>query len=560
MKGSGQEEVPVHAHRSGTSRVNQIATVEDVSKQEQLHSASTALLNLLKSPACLLDSIGNIVHMNQSWRERAHFASPKSKSMSWVQSIWPEDRHIAISHIRSITATRRKTDFTCRLWNDAETARWYLLSLQPATDIAADEHQWLCIATDIQALKSREAELEHRLSIQTDMLDISVDCIKLIAIDGTVGHMNKAGCRALGIPDKSSFGMPWLPLLPSDVWAVGEEALNEARAGKFSRFPGRSVLPGEAPQYWDNMLTPVMGPNGRPSMVLCVSREVTTERLAQEALRQSEERLKTAAKIGGLGIWEYDIEKDKIYCDEACNQVLGRDPHQPVEFIKELQPFIHADDLDWLTHAIGTTAEFVAENSNRAMVFRIIRPDGDVRWVRTGASVFRDNADMPSRVIGFVIDITDTQRGELVRREERLAVKSRNAPLAHDVVAHAPIEQVKISERSSSSTTLPYHLRKAEEYLEGNWHRIVPIEELAVVADVGVRTLFRSFNQFRGCSPMQFARLVRLHRAREILSNPDSETTVIGTALACGYSNASHFARHYVQAFGERPSQTLTSR
>jgi PAS domain-containing protein len=303
VKGSGQEEVPVHAHRSGTSRVNQIATVEDVSKQEQLHSASTALLNLLKSPACLLDSIGNIVHMNQSWRERAHFASPKSKSMSWVQSIWPEDRHIAISHIRSITATRRKTDFTCRLWNDAETARWYLLSLQPATDIAADEHQWLCIATDIQALKSREAELEHRLSIQTDMLDISVDCIKLIAIDGTVGHMNKAGCRALGIPDKSSFGMPWLPLLPSDVWAAGEEALNEARAGKFSRFPGRSVLPGETPQYWDNMLTPVMGPNGRPSMVLCVSREVTTERLAQEALRQSEERLKpqrrSAASVFG---------------------------------------------------------------------------------------------------------------------------------------------------------------------------------------------------------------------------------------------------------------------
>jgi hypothetical protein len=90
---------------------------------------------------------------------------------------------------------------------------------------------------------------------------------------------------------------------------------------------------------------------------------------------------------------------------------------------------------------------------------------------------------MPSRVIGFVIDITDTQRGELVRREERLAVKGRNAPLAHDVVAHAPIEQVKSSGRSSSSTTLPYHLRKAEEYLEGNWHRIVPIEELAVVAD-----------------------------------------------------------------------------
>jgi PAS domain S-box-containing protein len=111
--------------------------------------------------------------------------------------------------------------------------------------------------------------------------------------------------------------------------------------------------------------------------------------------------------------------------------------------------------------------------------------------------------------------------------------------------------------QGAASTAAPHHLRKVEEYIEANWNRLVSIEELAAVAGVGTRTLFRSFSQFRGRSPMQFARLVRLRRARELLSTPTSETTVIGTALACGYSNASHFARHYFEAFGERPSRTL---
>jgi transcriptional regulator GlxA family with amidase domain len=103
--------------------------------------------------------------------------------------------------------------------------------------------------------------------------------------------------------------------------------------------------------------------------------------------------------------------------------------------------------------------------------------------------------------------------------------------------------------------TAPHHVRVAEEYLSANWDRLVPIEELVAVSGVGMRTLFRSFNQHRGQSPMQFARLIRLRRAQELLSSPTPETTVLGTALACGYSNSGHFARQYFNAFGERPYQ-----
>lgn len=142
--------------------------------------------------------------------------------------------------------------------------------------------------------------------MQTDMLNISVDCIKLIAPNGNLLHMNRAGCRALGVDQDSGFGMPWLPLLPEDVWNEGATALEQARKGAFSRFPGRSVVPGQETQYWDNMLTPILDADGKTTAILCVSREVTRERLALDLLRRNEERLAIAVRVSGLGVWDYD--------------------------------------------------------------------------------------------------------------------------------------------------------------------------------------------------------------------------------------------------------------
>ncbi len=199
--------------------------------------APAALLELLQSPACLLDGAGSATHLNAAWRQQAGLGGDGNGRVPWAQLVFPEDRYSALSQFRSAAATGRRTDFQCRLQDEHGTARWFLLSLQPVAEDSAIGHNCLCFGTDIDELKRREADLEKRASIQTDMLNISVDCIKLIALDGTLVHMNKAGCDALGVPQDSSFGMPWLPLLPEDVWPAGAPALATAKAGSFARFP-----------------------------------------------------------------------------------------------------------------------------------------------------------------------------------------------------------------------------------------------------------------------------------------------------------------------------------
>lgn len=104
----------------------------------------------------------------------------------------------------------------------------------------------------------------------------------------------------------------------------------------------------------------------------------------------------------------------------------------------------------------------------------------------------------------------------------------------------------------------PTHVRRVEAYIEANWNGPIMIESLAEVCGVSARTLFRTFEKARGCSPMTFVKKVRLEHARRMLSTPDETTSVSQIALACGFSNLGHFASAYRSTFGELPSQTLS--
>lgn len=396
-----------------------------------LQNKTFALLELLHSPACLVDGAASVLHLNLAWRGHAGLAHARDGRAPWVELICPEHRDAARSCFKSATMTGNRTGFECQLLDSRGTRRWFLLDLQPVGEGPRGEGGWLCIGTDIHELKRKTIDLERRASVQTDMLNISVDCIKLIALDGTLAHANKAGCAALGIPANSPFGMSWLPLLPEDVWAAGERALASARAGVFARFSGRSILPGKKTQHWDNMLTPVMGAEGIPTAILCVSREVTAEREAQEWLQTSQERLAMAARVGGLGIWDYDIRHDKMQCDGAWYRIMGRDPDQPIQSIREFRLFIHPEDVGRATEVERTAAELIAANrEDYAVVFRIIRPNGDIRWVRSAACLVQDNSGTPVRAVGFVVDITDAWRGELALRDANRVLEKEKTSLA----------------------------------------------------------------------------------------------------------------------------------
>lgn len=99
---------------------------------------------------------------------------------------------------------------------------------------------------------------------------------------------------------------------------------------------------------------------------------------------------------------------------------------------------------------------------------------------------------------------------------------------------------------------------RAENYLEANWNKPVNIEDLAAATGTSVRSLFRTFRQSRGCTPMEFLREIRLRHAKEMLTAEDGATSsVTEVAMACGFTDPSNFSRAFSASFGMAPSTLL---
>jgi AraC-like DNA-binding protein len=96
-----------------------------------------------------------------------------------------------------------------------------------------------------------------------------------------------------------------------------------------------------------------------------------------------------------------------------------------------------------------------------------------------------------------------------------------------------------------------------EEFIEANWDKPIDIEAMSAIAKISARSLFRQFKKDRGYSPADFAKRIRLDRAREILERSEGNASVTEIALRCGFQNHGHFARDFRLEFGELPSDTL---
>lgn len=380
------------------------------------------VLDRLGTPALRIAPDGHAT-LNPRW----HALAGVSVAAHWSTLLAPDYRTDCAAWLeearRSDTATLKE----CQILGPDGRRHWCLLKLA-AWHGAASGH-WICEAIDLAAPKQREHALQDEVHARVQMLDVSTDCIKLIDRQGRLVHMNKTGRRALGVAPHGPLGMTWMSLLPEDVHPAATAALDDALAGHPIRFQGRFKSSQLGEMRWDNMLTPLRTAEGDVRAVLCVSREVTAEQRAMESLRENEERLAIAARVGGLGIWDYDIRNDVLHCDESWYRIMGRDPSPPIRTIGELRPLIHPEDVEHATEISRTPADLIATDNDYSITFRIVRPNGDVRWVRSLAYVAEDDG-RAVRAVGFVADITDAWRGELALRDANRALEEEKTSLA----------------------------------------------------------------------------------------------------------------------------------
>src|SRR5262249_50341096 len=164
-----------------------------------------------------------------------------------------------------------------------------------------------------------------------------------------------------------------------------------------------------------------------------------TELLSKdEALRESEERMRLAADAANLGIWEWDLSNDEVWATNARRALLGWPASGKVTFDDFISQ-VHPEDRDRIRETIDHT---IREGKDFDSEYRLILPDGIVRWMATRGSVHFDGNGRPARVLGISIDITARKQAEIEakQRREELSHLSRvaligemSASIAHEL-------------------------------------------------------------------------------------------------------------------------------
>ncbi len=146
-----------------------------------------------------------------------------------------------------------------------------------------------------------------------------------------------------------------------------------------------------------------------------LSRDVLRAAQLSRELRESEERMSLAATAADLGLWEWDIVRDEIWATDKVRTRLGLAKSEHIDFNCFLQS-LHPDDREHVAHGL---AKAMNGDGDYESEYRVMLPDGEVRWVVAAGRVEFDAGHKPVRMRGISRDITRRKQMEQQLQQQR---------------------------------------------------------------------------------------------------------------------------------------------
>ena len=308
------------------------------------------------------------------------------------------------------------------------TYRWLLQRLVARTGTLRERETQLAEAQRIAHLGSWE------LDLATQVLTWSDEQYRILGLE----------------PGEGSVSLEvWLARVhPEDRNAIAaglQDAID--RRGSCSR-EVRIVRPDGRTRWIQSRGAFVAGANAGPGRMVGTAQDVTerveAEELARhdEAARQraeatlleSEERLRLALEVAGLGTWDADLRSGTVVWSEVKERMLGFQPGGFSGKQAQFEALLHPDDRE---RVLGLIGESIATANELRVEYRMVCPDGVVRTLTTSGRAFYDEAG-PRRMLGVTRDVTELraaeQQRELLTRGEKLRALGQMASgIAHDL-------------------------------------------------------------------------------------------------------------------------------
>ena len=344
---------------------------------------------------------------------------------------------------------------------------------------AADDRPAVhAIGTDIHDARPAEERLRASEAFLRRVLASSEDCIKVLSLDGRLELLSEGGQRARRpghVPP--ALGSRWPDAFLDDDQDKAREAVAEAVAGRTGRFEARTPCGPHKPCWWDTIVTPIPGADGRPEKLLALSRDVTLHHDADRHVAASEQRFRSLLEGIPQLVWQAHAGGAWTWCSPQWTAFTGQSVEDSLG--ERWLDALHPDDRE----AARAAWQKATRTGSMDVDYRVRQvSDGHYRWFTTHAAPFREAADGTSEWLGASTDIHDLRSLQERQRAilAELQHRTRNLIAVIRSIARQTLRTTKSREAFWTSYDDRLHaLSRAQDLLARGADRAVTLEELA---------------------------------------------------------------------------------
>jgi PAS domain S-box-containing protein len=368
---------------------------------------------------------------------------PKTKPTMEVilQRTHPEDVAFVKQSIERASQEQADFDFEHRLLMQ-DGSNKYVRVVGHAVKDESGELEFVGALMDITS--SKEAEDRTRLIIDTVPAQLWTE-----RPDGVVDFVNRRWIDYTGMTLEQAVGWGWTNMVhPDDI----EQVLSKWRAlipeGKPREIESRLRRSDGRYRWFLSRCCALTDRSGHILGWYGSDTDIHDRKEAEERLRQSEAHLQEAQTLGRIGSWVFDIAAGNVSGSPELFRIFGRDPGEEqltkemLSDVRSLPIFrtsVHPEDLPFVEEF---TNKARSEVKVRELEYRIVVPDGSVKYVHSVVHPVFDNSGNVVEYIGTIMDVTERKRSEEALRQIQadLARVSRvttmgelTASVAHEV-------------------------------------------------------------------------------------------------------------------------------
>lgn len=387
---------------------------------------------------CLLDRDLRYVHINEQLAAYNGVPAPAHRGKRIDEVIPQLAQHIVPICRRVIESGQALLNVETRGFTPAQPGqeRFWLVSYVP---VKLEDGTVAGLNTVVIEITGHKRALEE-LRMFRHIVSATNDQMSFVDANYIYRAVSDVYLIAMGRSREEIVGHPVEELLGSDAFrTIIKPKFDRCLAGAQVRYQDWFIFPGTGRRFMDVVYNPFVDSDGKTTGVVVSARDLTERRRMEEELVESQARLQQIANTIEDVAWITDITQSCVmFASPAYEQIWGRPVDQLYSNARDWVEAVHPDDRERVWQGAlgcGKGYRYDAE-------YRVIRPDGSIRWVRDRGYPVREADGKIRRVVGIAQDITDRKQADEERR--RLEVELRQAQkmqavgqlaagIAHDV-------------------------------------------------------------------------------------------------------------------------------